>query len=131
MDCYYINKRGKKAAVVDFTIASDSNIRRTGPSSSQVSCRRPKLEGQDCPQTVNGKFFIHTHTNGKCPTIGISDHATADKLLGFLLYLFITVFLSSSIGAAGILEVYQNVSELIRIGSLYISVRSSPVLYRK
>lgn len=33
-------------------------------------------------------------------TIGISDNATAGGLLGFLLYLFITVLLSSTVGTA-------------------------------
>lgn len=35
-----------------------------------------------------------------CHTIGISDHATAGGLLGLLLHLFITVFLSSTVGTA-------------------------------
>ena len=36
-----------------------------------------------------------------CHTSGISDHATAGGLLGLLLHLFITVFLSSTVGTAG------------------------------
>lgn len=41
----------------------------------------------------------HDRVAGLEDTFGISDHATASGLLGLLLYLFITVLLSSTIGA--------------------------------